>query len=85
MSSNWYYLDPDNNKDDPKCGLFCARCKRPIKETQGRENFISIELHPVHPWFKIANGTKPIPKHLAALIGEACFEKVKNEYGIQSE
>jgi len=84
MDRNWYYLDPDNNKDDPS-GLHCARCKRKLKETQVKESFISIELHPIHPWFRKAIATKPIPSHLAALIGNDCFEKVIKEYGIMEE
>jgi len=34
-TEKWVELDEDNNKPDPKCGLFCIRCKRPIKQIKG--------------------------------------------------
>lgn len=73
----WYYLDPDNRKNNPETP-HCARCKRKLKETQSIEGFINIELHPDNPWFRIPVG---IPKIHYKLIGTKCLEKVINEYG----
>lgn len=42
--TDWIELDEDNRKREPKNGLFCIRCKRPIKETQAFESFISVEI-----------------------------------------
>jgi hypothetical protein len=74
----WYYLDPDNNKKDPECGLFCARCKRKLKENLF-QTYHSIVLHPDKdtPWFRMA---KPLEGN--SLIGDDCFKKVTSEYGI---
>ncbi len=71
----WYFLDPDNNKDDPASGLFCARCKKSIKSTQAFESFFPIIIHPVHPWFRIAGAFEK--SH--GLIGSHCFDKVKDQ------
>lgn len=73
----WYYLDPDNNKKDPECGLFCARCKRKLKENMF-QTYHSIVKHPFNPWFRMAVG---LEKN-AVLIGDDCFKKVVKEYGI---
>lgn len=80
MKQPWYYLDADNNKKEPK-GLYCERCKKALKTTLAKESFISIELHPENPWFRIANPNKPVQRHLAGLIGSDCLERVKKEYG----
>jgi hypothetical protein len=70
MEDRWHYLDPDNNKSNPKTGLFCCRCKRKIKETQSFENFISVEMHDTHYWVKPSiNG-----KHL---LGLECAKKLE--------
>ena len=75
MSKVWYFLDPDNKKENPASGLFCFRCKRPIKNTQAIESFLPIILHPTMPWFRIAGAfEKP-----DGLIGDNCFNKVKDE------
>lgn len=84
MAYTWYYLDPDNNKDEPK-GLYCARCKRPLKDTQAVESFLSIVLHPVRPLYRLQEGLEPVPKHLAALIGEKCHNKMVKKYGEQTD
>jgi hypothetical protein len=73
MENEWYYLEPDNNKPNPECGLYCARCKRKLKETQLFESFTSIEVHSEHPWFR----KNPKGKHL---IGSECLKKVM-EFG----
>lgn len=65
--------------------MYCERCKKSLKATMAIESFISIELHPEHPWFRVANGTNPIPNHLSGLIGSLCFERVKKEYGEMSQ
>lgn len=65
----WYDLDPDNNKKDPESGLFCCRCKRKIKETMCFEEFISVEMHPVHYWVKLS----PLGGHL---LGSECAKKL---------
>lgn len=69
----WYFLDPDNRKDDPKTGLFCCRCKRKVKDTQAVTSFISVELHPEYPWVR-----KSVFKG-AHLIGEDCWNKIVKE------
>lgn len=74
----WYYLDMDNNKPNPECGLFCARCKRKLKENLF-QTYHSIVKHPIHPWFRLANGIE----RNAVLIGNDCLNKVITEYGIQ--
>lgn len=75
----WYYLDPDNNKKDPECGLFCARCKRKVKENLF-QTYHSIVKHPDpdYPWFRKAIGMEK-----SLLIGDDCFKKVVAEYGEQ--
>ncbi len=74
MNTNtWYFLDPDNNKKDPECGLFCCRCKRKVKDTQAVvKSFISVELHPEYPWVR----KSIVGKHL---IGEDCWDKIVKE------
>jgi len=74
MNTNeWYYLDPDNNKKDPEIGLFCCRCKRKVKDTQAVTSFISVEVHPIHPWVR----KSPFGgKHL---IGQDCWDKIVKE------
>jgi hypothetical protein len=78
-NNNWYYLDPDHNKTAPN-KPHCARCKRPIKDTQSFEHFKSIELHPDKdtPWFRL----NPLGRHL---IGAECFHKVIEEYGMMTD
>lgn len=71
MEKEWFELDENNNRKDPPMGLFCIRCKRPIKETQCFEDFIGVEIHPVgFPTMvrKSING-----KHL---IGTDCWKKI---------
>lgn len=75
--ADWYYLDPDNRKDEPKT-IFCARCLRPIKQTQAFESFQRIVIHPDNPWFRLAD----LRERESGMIGSKCFEKVKKEYGI---
>jgi len=73
MSNDWIELDEDNNKKDPKSGLFCIRCKRPIKETQSFESFISVEIHPIGLPTKVrmsVNGKY--------LIGSECWKIINN-------
>lgn len=77
MKHIWYFLDPDNNKDEPK-GMFCARCKRGLKETQSVESFSSIVIHPEHPWFRLA---KPDEKS-NGMIGSRCL-KICKQFGEQ--
>lgn len=67
--NTWYHLDPDNNKDEPKTGLFCCRCKRPLKQTQLFENFISVEMHDSHYWVKTSITGK-------YLLGSECAKKL---------
>lgn len=69
MENRWYDLDPDHNKEDPKYGLFCCRCKKPIKETMRVESFISVEMHPTNYW------VKPSIKG-RFLIGSECAKKL---------
>lgn len=73
----WYFLDPDNRKDDPENGLFCCRCKRKVKATQAVTSFISVEMHPENPWVrKSITGTH--------LVGADCWETIV-KYGEVSE
>jgi len=72
METEWIELDENNNKKDPENGLFCIRCKRPIKETQCFESFISVEIHPVG--FPTMVRKSPLKgKHL---IGTDCWKKI---------
>lgn len=76
-NNKWYYLDPDNRKTEPTSGLFCCRCKRPIKETQCFESFISVEKHPEHPWVRTSVGNG---KHI---IGKECAKKLEEVWKIK--
>lgn len=67
----WYELDPDNNIDNPKSGLFCCRCKRKIKETQCFESFISVKMHPIWSNWVIKD---PFGNYL---LGSECAKKLK--------
>jgi hypothetical protein len=80
MNYTWYYLDPDNNKDEPK-GAYCERCKRSIKQTQSFESFLPIILHPIHPWYRLASAFEKS----TGLIGEKCHKKMIKEYGEQKD
>lgn len=71
----WYFLDPDNRKDNPAVGLFCTRCKRSIKSTQSYESFYPIIFHPTNPWFRIAGAFEKSE----GLIGSKCFNEVKDQ------
>ena len=68
--NTWYELDPDNNKKDPKSGLFCCRCKRKIKETQCFEYFISVKMHPIWGNWVMKD---PLGNHL---LGSECARKI---------
>lgn len=74
----WYYLDPDNNKKDPECGLFCARCKRKLKENLFQTYHSIIVTKDMPPLFRRAIGLE----REAVLIGDDCFKKVVKEFGI---
>lgn len=79
MEYTWYYLDPDNNKDDPDT-LHCARCKRTLKQSiVGEGYFQGIVIHPKYPWYRIAG---PFEKG-NGMIGGECHKKMIKEYGEQ--
>jgi len=82
METEWYYLDPDNNKKTPDTP-HCARCKRKMKDTISFESFSTIVLHPNPdlPYFRLAIGVKEILSN-KNLIGSECLKKVISEYGI---
>lgn len=82
MNHTWYYLDPDNTKEEPK-GPHCERCMKPLNAHA--ESYTAIVMHPVNPWFRIANGHEAIPKHLYGLIGSDCLAYVIKTYGEQVE
>lgn len=69
--NDWVYLDPDNRPKEPE-GLHCVRCKKPLKQTQSFESFISVELHPENPWVRKS-------LHGNCLIGSECWNKIKND------
>lgn len=69
--NEWVELDEDNNRPDPKTGLFCIRCKRQIKETQSIESFISVEIKGSFPTMVRKSPIKG--KHL---IGSECWKKI---------
>ena len=66
----WMELDEDNNKKDPEKGLFCIRCKKPIKQTQSFESFISVEI----------TGSLPVLVRNSIsgkyLVGSECWKKI---------
>lgn len=68
----WYFLDPDNNKESPD-GLHCCRCKRKVKDQQAVVSFRSVEMHPEHPWVRNAALTG---RHL---IGADCWNKITKD------
>lgn len=74
MENDWIELDEDNNKKDPEKGLFCIRCKRPIKETQSFESFISVEVHPVGFPTMVRKSSKG-----KFLIGSDCWRKIAKQ------
>ena len=74
-TNDWIELDEDNRKRDPEKGLFCIRCKRPIKETMSFEHFISVEIHPIGSPTMVRRS--PIKgKHL---IGSECWKKINTK------
>lgn len=78
--TNWYFYDPDNNKPEPDHAFYCIRCHRSVKETQAVEYFHSVELHPIHPWCRLA-----APGKGKYLIGSRCWDYIKKEFGPQNE
>lgn len=80
MPNTWYYLDPDNNKDDPP-QHHCARCKRLLKNASKGDSFIGIIFHPLNPWYRVA---KPLERS-NGFIGEDCHKKMISEYGIMQD
>lgn len=71
MADEWMELDEDNNKKDPETGLFCIRCKKPIKQTMAFESFISVEIDGSLPTMVRKSPIKG--KHL---IGSECWKKI---------
>lgn len=69
-SIEWMELDEDNNKKDPENGLFCIRCKKPIKQTQCFESFHSVEV----------KGSRPVLVRQSIngkyLVGSECWKKI---------
>ena len=72
MEDEWIELDEDNNRKDPENGLFCVRCKKPIKDTQSFESFISVEIHPIGPPTMVRRS----PLKGKYLIGSECWKKI---------
>lgn len=70
--NDWIELDEDNRKREPKTGLFCIRCKRPIKETQAFESFISVEIS-TEGLPTMVRKSPIAGKHL---IGSECWKKI---------
>lgn len=71
MENNWHYLDPDNNKKDPKEGGFCCRCKKKIKNPDAA---VKVEQHEVHPWVRKSDtGT--------SWVGIDCWVYILKTYG----
>ncbi len=68
----WYFLDPDNRKDNPAIS-HCARCLKSIKTT----GFVRIVRHYDEPWFRLAE-MKEIEN---ALIGLDCLKYIVKEFG----
>lgn len=68
--NEWMELDEDNRVKTPECGLFCIRCKKPLKETQSFESFHSVEIKGEYPTLviKSANGKY--------LVGSECWKKI---------
>lgn len=72
MNDNeWYELDEDNRKKDPANGLFCCRCKRLIRDTNPRVNFITVELSQGYPIMVRISKLKGTHQ-----IGSDCWDKI---------